>query len=158
MLPGQGPNSFIDGGPAIDTNGQYSNLNDPTQWKINPLVDQIDNAPLENSWTCPNGTLSPSTGATGFYACVQDGKIAQLYLNGKISQSKGETEVYQTVTEVFARAGQTNLNTSTPTLTSAPVSATPPPSTPVGGACAPVDLGAAGGLRCISYEYKTEFE
>ncbi len=152
--PWSGPQLIYRWGPAIDTNGQYSNLNDPTQWKINPLVDQIDNAPLEDSWTCANGTLTPSTGATGFYACVQDGKIAQLYLNGKIHQSKGETALYQAVTEVFARARETNLDASTSTLTSAPVSApAPPPSstTPsVGTAHEFAILGLDGGNVIIN--------
>lgn len=78
---------------------------DPTP--NNLLVDGIET----QSFSCPSGTKSPSTGNHGFYACISGTKTAELYLYGKIKNdniSSDTTPPYLARTRVYTRANELN--------------------------------------------------
>jgi type II secretory pathway pseudopilin PulG len=117
--PWVGPQAVYRWGPELNSNGSYTDPQDPANWQSLPLIDRIDNTPIDSDWRCPSGTgnLSPSSGATGFYACVNDNTV-QLYLNGQL-----QDDVFRGSTSTTAR-----VNPEPPSATVIPtlVSQAPP--------------------------------
>jgi prepilin-type N-terminal cleavage/methylation domain-containing protein len=99
--PWLGPNVIYRWGPSFNNNGQYTNAsnvpitgnNNPANWQGEPLADLIVNTAPSSTPTCPtNWTLNPSSGVTGFYACVDpNGKIAEVRLRGKLVDAFGNS-------------------------------------------------------------------
>jgi prepilin-type N-terminal cleavage/methylation domain-containing protein len=101
----RGPKVIYRWGPDFNEEGVYSSdLADPTTWKHKPLIDAIDNT--DSTIPCPTERTSPSH-PTGFYACIKDEKIAQLYIKGQINKVLGVKVPYLATSQVFAR---TTLN------------------------------------------------
>ena len=93
----EGPQVLYRWGPPLDDDGSYT-TND---YQPVALIDQIDdtasNPTCQSTWSA-----SPSSDATGFYACIDpNGKMAQLNINAQFDDSG---EIYQATTNVFARA------------------------------------------------------
>jgi Tfp pilus assembly protein FimT len=108
----RGPVVLYRWGPPFDGNGAYTNITTTSSWTHLPLVDAVDStAPTA---TCSTGwTASPSTGAAGFYACIDaNNRIAQLYNKGRVTKVLGQTSSYLAEAKVFARS--TTSNTSLP--------------------------------------------
>ncbi len=108
-----GPRVIYRYGPPLDTNGSFS---DGANWAKEPLVDGITADSVTPN--CDNGwTASPSSGATGFYACIQPtaddatlGETAKIFAIGKLDDGNYNSENYQASTQVFTRAEAENLD------------------------------------------------
>ena len=89
----QGPLVLYRWGPKLNTQGEY-NDHDPSNWSTDPLVDNIDNTALTPN--CGTGwNVSPSSGSTGFYACISsDQKAVNIYINGEIEQAFANSPIY----------------------------------------------------------------
>jgi Tfp pilus assembly protein FimT len=97
----KGPRVVYRWGPAFNANGTYSNVNTPSAWVSEVLVDQIQNASGTDP-SCP--TDSMVNGDSGFYICVDSlGKSAQIFQNGKISKVLGASENYEANTNIGVR-------------------------------------------------------
>ncbi len=97
----KGPRVVYRWGPAFNANGTYSNVNTPSAWISEALVDQIQNASGTDP-SCPTG--STVNGDSGFYVCVDSlGKSAQIFQNGKISKVLGASENSDVSTTAAAR-------------------------------------------------------
>jgi type II secretory pathway pseudopilin PulG len=105
--PWNGPNALYRWGPELDIDGNYTNSNNPSEWRYSVLADLIDNSlPSPNS-ECETDWVAnpPVLERQGFYACVSsDGKIAALTLLGQLSSSGTTSEVYQVTGQVSARS------------------------------------------------------
>ncbi|MBW4622472.1 MAG: prepilin-type N-terminal cleavage/methylation domain-containing protein [Cyanosarcina radialis HA8281-LM2] len=113
-----GPNIVYRWGPTMNSSGAYTDLSTPANWQHKPLVDSIVSTSATVS--CPSGwTANPSSGATGFYACIDStGKIASLNLRGTQTDAYSSSLTpYEVSSKAFAR----------PELTAV---ASPSPSTP----------------------------
>jgi type II secretory pathway component PulJ len=109
----RGPKVIYRWGPSFSSAGVYgSDKATPTTWTHQPLIDAIEST--ASTVSCPTGwTASPSTGATGFYACIDSNKkIAQIYNKGRITKVLGQTAPYLASTQAFARSAAS----STPTF------------------------------------------
>lgn len=74
-----------------------------------------------------SGTLA---GANGFYACIQNNRVVELYLYGKLTDAyNNQNGIYEAKTKVFARSA-IPTPTPTPTPTSTPTSTPTPTPTP----------------------------
>jgi hypothetical protein len=101
----RGPRVVYRWGPSFTSAGVYgSDKSTPSSWTHQPLVDAIEST--ASTVNCPSGwTASPSTGATGFYACIDaSNKIAQIFNKGRISKVLGQTAPYVASTQTFARS------------------------------------------------------
>lgn len=123
-----GPRVIYRWGPNPDNgdtanDGTYTNPNLPTNWAYEPLVDLIEDSAPSPSPVCGTAVLNPSSGVTGFYACVEsNGRAAQVHLRGRLKGAYNNTTGFLDVnTKVFARAA------------AAPPSPTPPSFTAIGG-------------------------
>jgi hypothetical protein len=97
----KGPRVLYRWGPAFNANGTYSNVDNPSAWVSEALVDQIQDASGTNP-SCPTG--STVNGDSGFYICVDSlGKSAQIFQNGRINKVLGASENYGVRTDVGAR-------------------------------------------------------
>jgi type II secretory pathway pseudopilin PulG len=114
-----GPQAIYRWGPQLNSNGSYTDPQDPANWQSLPLIDRIDDTAIDSNWRCPSGTgnLSPSSGATGFYACVNGG-VVQLYLNGQL-----QDDMFQGSTSIATRV---NPEPPSPTVVPTLVSQAPP--------------------------------
>jgi hypothetical protein len=124
-------------GPSFDANGNYTNPNSPESWISEPLIDLIDDTATTPN--CPTGWGSSPSDATpvGFSACVKDdGKVAQISLNGKINKTIGSSEIYQGDKTILA------LASDIPEVGDKPIEVV---SNPV----AECEVGEDGILRCI---------
>lgn len=97
-----GPKVIYRWGPNLDATGQYTSSG--TNYN-QVLVDFIDDSLPNPNPTCssqyPNSNPSDAANRKGFYACVDPtGSVAQLYLDGKLTNSSGLSLVSSTV---FAR-------------------------------------------------------
>jgi type II secretory pathway pseudopilin PulG len=87
-----GPKVVYRWGPALDTNGNYSNPTVPSAWQYEVLVDQIESAlPAPNPVCNPNWTANPPVAVRqGFYSCVDpSGRMATLNLVGRLTDQRG---------------------------------------------------------------------
>jgi hypothetical protein len=92
-------------GPTYGTNGIYgTDKNTPSSWPHQALVDGLDNSASTPS--CGTGwTASPSTGATGFYACIDsNSRVAKIYNKGRVTKVLGQTTPYLLSSQAFARS------------------------------------------------------
>ena len=104
-----GPKIIYRWGPDFNINGKYTNSNSPVSWKSIPLIDEIDDTALDVNWSCPSGSSlsfdGVSNNTNGFYSCVNNnGKMAQLYLNGKVNTVHRKTKKIKKDSKIFARA------------------------------------------------------
>jgi hypothetical protein len=101
----RGPRLVYRWGPSFTNAGVYgTDKATPSSWTHQPLVDAIEST--ASTVSCPTGwTASPSTGATGFYACIDSNKkITQIYNKGRITKVLGQTAPYLASTQAFARS------------------------------------------------------
>ena len=140
-----GPQVLYRWGPPLNPDGSYD-LTKPNEEEV--LIDQVDDTPAPNCQT--DWSASPSSGAKGFYACIEDpdgngqGKMAQLYLNTKFEPDEsGSDNIYQATTNVFARAGS-DTGTVAPTLGSLTSTSLPPSSSSPPTSC--------GGVSCWTFQ------
>jgi hypothetical protein len=97
----KGPRVVYRWGPAFNANGTYSNVDTPSAWVSEALVDQIQNASGTDP-SCPTG--STVNGDSGFYTCVDSlGKSAQIFQNGKINKVLSASENYSVNMDVGVR-------------------------------------------------------
>jgi type II secretory pathway pseudopilin PulG len=103
-LTWRGPKVIYRWGPDFDADGGYINASNPSAWMHKPLIDAIDDQTA--TVTCPTSwTLSPASGAAGFYACIDDkNRIAQIFNNGRITKVLGERQSYLASAQVFTRS------------------------------------------------------
>lgn len=129
--PWLGPNVIYRWGPNFDSNGQYTNAsNEPPagcssfsacnsqNWSGEPLVDQIVNTAPSPTPSCPTDwTINPSSGSTGFYACVDpSGRIVDIRLRGRLTDAYGNSRTpLEVSTKAFARPYTSTFTTSTAT-------------------------------------------
>ena len=105
-FPWLGPKIIRRWGPDLDLEGRYINVDAPQNWSHEPLIDLIeDTASTPN---CPPGwSANPSSGAMGFYACVDPtGEIAEVYANGRVNKADGNSESYEARAVATTRAEQ----------------------------------------------------
>lgn len=121
----RGPQVIYRWGPSFTSAGVYgADKSTPSTWTHQPLVDAIDSS-ATTSVTCPTSpaptasgspvpwTVSPASGATGFYACVDpNNKIAQIFNKGRITKVLGQTAPYVASAQAFTRSS----GSSTPTF------------------------------------------
>lgn len=113
-----GPRVIYRYGPPSDANGNFTG----GTWGIEPLVDGISaDTVTTNCDTNPDWSASPSSGATGFYACILPttddntvGETAKLFAIGKLDDANSNSDNYQASTQVFARAEEENLEGDNP--------------------------------------------
>ncbi len=111
-----GPKVIYRFGPPLDSNGQYTNKDNPSAWRAEPLIDRVDDNSI-SLLSCTDGKIE----AKGFAACVNiNEKMAQLYMNGKFNPDPDDIEVYKATTNVFARAGSNPGSETPPSLPSKP--------------------------------------
>jgi prepilin-type N-terminal cleavage/methylation domain-containing protein len=119
--PWQGPKVIGRWGPALDSNGKYTNATTPTAWQKEVLIDRI--ASNNVSPTCGAGETQKN--APGFAACVTT-TTAQIYINGEFKKPGDtyySTGSSKTDTKAVSRINQTPANVPpTITLTSSRVS------------------------------------
>lgn len=101
-----GPKVIYRWGPGFDGDGKYTGTNDDdNQNKV--LVDFIDDSTPPTNPDCPASWLpNPSVNdRKGFYACVDpNGKLAELYLHGKLTNAYGDPRTPLAVsTKAFPR-------------------------------------------------------
>lgn len=104
--PWLGPNVVYRWGPNFNADGTYSNPTTPANWTYEPLADLIVNTTPSPTPSCDtNWTLNPSSGSTGFYACVDpSGRIADIHLRGKLTDAYGNSrDPLEVSSKVFAR-------------------------------------------------------
>ena len=66
--PWKGPLVIYRWGPNMNSNGEYTDPNDTTDWKNKALMDGVDNVPVSTNDTCNGSTVN----FTGFFACIED--------------------------------------------------------------------------------------
>ena len=127
-----GPQVLYRWGPPFKEDGSYGTGKNTSE----ALIDQVDGTASNPS--CQTGwSASPSSGATGFYACIDpDEKMAQLYLNAKFKPD--DSDPYQATTNVFARAEDKPGDYTPPSMISAAI----PPST----------SSSCGGVSCWTFK------
>lgn len=109
-----GPRVIQRYGPNFANTGLYSDATSSTDWQNEVLVDGVEDTSITPS--CPSGwTQSPSSGAVGFYACIDPTRrIADIYLRGSVDADndniRGSADatddgpyIYTIKTRVFAR-------------------------------------------------------
>jgi prepilin-type N-terminal cleavage/methylation domain-containing protein len=79
--PWRGPKVIGRWGPALDSNGKYTNATNPTAWQKEVLIDRI--ASNNVSPTCATGETQKN--APGFAACVTT-TTASIYVNGEFKK------------------------------------------------------------------------
>ena len=93
-----GPKVIYRWGPALNINGTYSSAASSNEL----LVDFIDSSTPSPNSICASPATNPNppvANRTGFYACVDaQGKIANIYLRGKLSTSSTPYLVNTTAT------------------------------------------------------------
>lgn len=106
-----GPRVIYRWGPNPDngdtpTDGTYTNPTLPANWTYEPLIDLIEDSSLSPSCGTTVPALNPSSGVTGFYACVaSNGRAAQVYLRGRLTGAYNNTTApLEVSTKVFARS------------------------------------------------------
>ena len=93
-----GPRVIYRWGPHFNIQGEYTDANNPPAWEREPLVDLIDDTAVTPN--CQTGwSPIPSSGASGFFACVDNatGKIAQLYAHGIVNKPFGDSDTYEAI-------------------------------------------------------------
>lgn len=104
-----GPNVVYRWGPNFKADGTYNYPTTPpttpANWTYEPLADLIVNTTPILTPTCPTGTLNPSSGITGFYACIDpSGRIADIHLRGELKDAYGNFRTpLEVSSKVFAR-------------------------------------------------------
>ena len=115
----KGPLVLYRWGPNMNSNGEYTDPNDVSQWDNEPLMDGIEDTPQELPEDCVvNGTPGTPdltiTEYTGFFACMEDldrdglDITAQLYFTSGIDIINGNNSIYTAETQVVARARNIN--------------------------------------------------
>jgi prepilin-type N-terminal cleavage/methylation domain-containing protein len=106
----RGPRAIYRWGPNLDSNGEYTDLPDSSGWQNRVLIDEInDQTPSQDKDPCFNlgWTYSPTSDRKGFFSCVDNNRIAYLFLERKVEKKaflgKEEDIVTTTTTQVFAR-------------------------------------------------------
>ncbi len=94
-------------GPAFDNNGDYTD----GSWQTEALIDGISDTTLTSgAIQCDVGQTTTPAVPAGFYACIQDGISAQLYLTSGIDIGRKDendnkiVDTYTANTQVVARA------------------------------------------------------
>ncbi|MGB8702841.1 MAG: hypothetical protein WCD18_25780 [Thermosynechococcaceae cyanobacterium] len=108
-LKWRGPRVLYRWGPSYTTSGAYGTDKDtPSSWTHQALVDGLESTASTPS--CATGwTASPSSGSTGFYACINaTNKVAQLFNKGRVTQVLGKTTPYLLSSQAFARSSATS--------------------------------------------------
>ena len=94
-------------GPDFNDDGTYLNPTAPSSWTHKPVVDALDDArdaPVTVSCRPASWTASPASNVTGFYACIDsNNKIAQIFMNGRITKALGAPEIYHASAQAFSR-------------------------------------------------------
>jgi type II secretory pathway pseudopilin PulG len=113
--PWLGPNLIRRWGPPFDSDGNYLQPNQPSQWDVDPsdglgdaLVDAINNQAPDPSPSCTTGwfTNPPQNSRQGFFNCVSpDGRSVTLTLQTRIKGASGATpKVYSLSSNISARS------------------------------------------------------
>ena len=98
----KGPKVVYRWGPQFNDDGTYQNLNDPSTWKPEPLIDAIEDTDIAP--TCPD-TDWTANGTVGFGACVNAlGKVAELTHAGVYDKPLQGSGIYKAQTTSIARA------------------------------------------------------
>ena len=94
-------------GPAFDDNGDYTD----GAWQTEALIDGISDTTLTaGAIQCDAGQITTPAAPAGFYACIQGGISAQLYLTSGIEIGRTDEynnkilDTYTANTQVVARA------------------------------------------------------
>ena len=94
-------------GPAFDDNGNYTD----GSWQTEALIDGISDTTLAaGAIQCEAGQTTTPAAPTGFYACIEDGISAQLYLTSGIDIGRKDesgnkiVDTHTANTQVVARA------------------------------------------------------
>jgi len=123
-----GPKVIHRWGPPFDTDGNYTNATNPAAWDGRALVDLIADTTPALATTCPTSSWSPNPSVNngqGFTACVDPtGKIAEIYLRGKLADAYGNALAsYQVSNKVFARS-VTRIMCTVPDIITSPTNNT----------------------------------
>ena len=98
-------------GPPLDSDGSYTNANNPAAWRAEPLMDGISAGIITAS--CDTGFTASPPSPKGFYACVEStGKTAQIFAVGVFDDNNSYTtdKNYEASTQVAARAKPETLD------------------------------------------------
>ena len=114
----KGPLVIYRWGPNMDSNGEYTDPNDVTEWDNEPLIDGIDNSSQPLPEDCVvNGTPNLTiTNYTGFFACMEDDDgdgsaiTAKLYFTSDVGTDTGSDTIHTAETQVVARARARNTD------------------------------------------------
>ncbi len=105
-FPWLGPNLIRRWGPDLDLDGRYINAGAPQNWNHEPLIDLIEDT-VSTPNCLPGWSANPSSGATGFYACVDPtGDMAEVHANGRVNKADGNSESYEVSAVTTTRAEQ----------------------------------------------------
>lgn len=102
----QGPQVLYRWGPPLNANGDYTQ----NGWQYEALIDGIDDTAITAD-PCNGDTLTPSSGAAGFYACINaTSNAAQIFLTGGVDTTTGDDTNYTADTKAVARAKDATVN------------------------------------------------
>jgi hypothetical protein len=140
-----GPKVVYRWGAKVGVDGKYTNLDDPTSWTAEPIMDKITDKALPQDFSCetdwqfsPTNSGESSVSATGFYACINpEGKIANMFLNAKMINIHGTGETYEKNSKLIAQAEELS-----------PIGGSPPPLDAEPTVCDIDAINGHGQLRC----------
>lgn len=122
--PWRQPRAIYRWGPRFNANGTYENIDAPSTWVHQILVDSVAPSPVPAT-PCPSGwnvfpplpSASAPAPATGFYACVDSThRFANLVQVGHVSKPLGGGEEYTVDQQAYSRSTKVSPPTVTRSL------------------------------------------